>query len=140
MSPLTTCPSDDLETGVYAPLCLLIASLLLFFRTVLLELAFTVRINGSCVSSPSAPTHNSRHLPGTTSTFLQFSGNTLALIGQQQRLSHHSMPILASMLAVLFLVALGILTLAGIRENASATAAVFVLHARIARLLHVLES
>ena len=45
------------------------------------------------------------------------------------------MPISASTLTVLFLVALGVLALAGIRENASATAAVFVFHARIARLL-----
>jgi hypothetical protein len=47
------------------------------------------------------------------------------------------MPISASTLAVLFLVALGILSLAGIRENASATAAVFVFHARIPLPLRV---
>ncbi|SRR6266404_1515970 len=47
--------SDDLETGIYSPLCFLTASLLLlFFRPILLELAATVRINGSYVSIPSA--------------------------------------------------------------------------------------
>lgn len=118
--------------GVYSPLCLLTASLLLlFFRPVLLELASTVRINGS----------NYIYL-------LQFSGKTLALIGAAATLLDavatsavsaatasayltaeiHSMPISASTLTVLFLVALGILALAGIRENASATAAVFVFH------------
>ncbi|KAN0137458.1 Amino acid permease domain containing protein [Lactarius tabidus] len=118
--------------GIYSPLCLLTASLLLlFFRPLLLELASTVRINGS----------NYIYL-------LQFSGKTLALIGAAATLLDavatsavsaatasaylsaeiHSMPISASALAVLFLVALGILALAGIRENASATAAVFVFH------------
>jgi hypothetical protein len=38
--------------GIYSPLCLLTASLLLiFFRPLLLELASTVRINGSYVTS-----------------------------------------------------------------------------------------
>ncbi|KAI9451769.1 amino acid permease-domain-containing protein [Lactarius psammicola] len=118
--------------GIYSPLCLLTASLLLlFFRPVLLELASTVRINGS----------NYIYL-------LQFSGKTLALIGAAATLLDavatsavsaatasaylsaeiHSMPISASVLTVLFLVALGVLALAGIRENASATAAVFVFH------------
>jgi hypothetical protein len=46
--------------GIYSPLCLLTASLLLiFFRPLLLELASTVRINGSYVtfliSAPSGP-------------------------------------------------------------------------------------
>ncbi len=49
----------------------------------------------------------------------------------------HSMPISASALTILFLVALGVLALAGIRENASATAAIFVFHARITRLPRV---
>ena len=90
---------------------------------------------------------------------LQFSGKTLALIGAAATLLDavatsavsaatasaylsdeiHSMPISASTLTVLFLLALGILALAGIRENASATAAVFVFHARITRLLPVLQ-
>jgi len=43
-----------------------------------------------------------------------------------------SMPISATLLTVLFLVALGVLALAGIRESASVTAAVFVFHARLA--------
>lgn len=47
----------------------------------------------------------------------------------------HSMPISTTLLTVLFLVALGVVALAGIRESASATAAVFVFHARIARSL-----
>jgi len=44
----------------------------------------------------------------------------------------HSMPIPTTLLTVLFLVALGVLSLAGIRESASATAVVFVFHVRIA--------
>jgi len=90
---------------------------------------------------------------------LQFSGKTLALIGAAVTLLDavatsavsaatasaylsaeiHSMPISTSMLAVLFLIALGVLALAGIRENASATAAVFLFHARITRLLRVTQ-
>ena len=42
------------------------------------------------------------------------------------------MPISATLLTVLFLVALGVLALAGIKESASAAAAVFVFHARLA--------
>ncbi|KAH9057249.1 amino acid permease-domain-containing protein [Lactarius vividus] len=135
--------------GIYSPLCLLTASLLLlFFRPVLLELASTVRINGSCVSSPSAPKPKLTSLSRNYIYLLQFSGKTMALIGAAATLLDavatsavsaatagayisaeiHSMPISASVLAVLFLVALGILALAGIRENASATAAVFVFH------------
>jgi hypothetical protein len=37
------------------------------------------------------------------------------------------------LLTVLFLVALGFVALAGIRESASATAAVFIFHARLAQ-------
>ena len=44
----------------------------------------------------------------------------------------HSMPISTTLLTVLFLVALGVVALAGIRESASATAAVFIFHARLA--------
>ncbi|KAI0245718.1 amino acid permease-domain-containing protein [Lactifluus subvellereus] len=118
--------------GIYSPLCLLTASLLLlFFRPLLLELASTVRINGS----------NYVYL-------LQFSGKMLSLVGAAATLLDavatstvsaatasaylsaeiHAMPISASMLTVLFLIALGVLALAGIRESASATAAVFVFH------------
>ena len=81
---------------------------------------------------------------------LQFSGKMLSLVGAAATLLDavatstvsaatasaylsaeiHAMPISASVLTVLFLVALGILALAGIRESASATAAVFVFHAR----------
>jgi hypothetical protein len=43
-----------------------------------------------------------------------------------------SMPISTTLLTVLFLVALGVLALAGIRESASAAAVVFVFHARLA--------
>jgi hypothetical protein len=49
--PPSDCPPPDnfnLFQGIYSPLCLLTASLLLFvFRPLLLELASTVRINGS---------------------------------------------------------------------------------------------
>ena len=91
---------------------------------------------------------------------LQFSGKTLALIGAAATLLDavatsavsaatasaylaaevHSMPISASTLTILFLVALGILALAGIRENASAAAAVFVFHACITPLLRIRQS
>ena len=91
---------------------------------------------------------------------LQFSGKTLALIGAAATLLDavatsavsaatasayltteiQSMPFSASTLAILFLVALGILALAGIRENASAAAAVFVFHARITLLLRIRQS
>jgi hypothetical protein len=141
------------ETGIYSPLCLLTASLLLlFFRPVLLELASTVRINGSCVSSQHVPIPSSRRSFTRNYIYLlQFSGKTLALIGAAATLLDavatsavsaatasaylsaeiHSLPISASTLAVLFLVALGVLALAGIKENATATAAVFVFHVRI---------
>lgn len=83
---LTIRLSDDLETGIYSPLCLLTASLLLlFFRPVLLELASTVRINGSCVSFLVAPTSSSHHFPGTTSTSCSFRGRLWRLLGRQQR-------------------------------------------------------
>lgn len=54
--PYSTCPQPDRSVifflGIYSPLCLLTASLLLFFfRPLLLELASTVRINGSYVIS-----------------------------------------------------------------------------------------
>ncbi|KAI9449880.1 amino acid permease-domain-containing protein [Russula earlei] len=118
--------------GIYSPFCLLTASLLLLvFRPLLLELASTVRINGS----------NYVYL-------LQFSGKMLALVGAAATLLDavatstvsaatasaylvaeiRSMPISTTSLTVLFLIALGILALAGIRESASATAAVFVFH------------
>lgn len=42
------------------------------------------------------------------------------------------MPISTTLLTVLFLVALGVLALAGIKESASAAAAVFVFHACLA--------
>ncbi|KAI9447452.1 amino acid permease-domain-containing protein [Lactarius indigo] len=127
--------------GIYSPLCLLTASLLLlFFRPLLLELASSVRINGS----------NYIYL-------LQFSGKTMALIGAAATLLDavatsavsaatasaylsaeiHSMPVSASVLAILFLVALGVLALAGIKENASATAAVFVFHILVMAALAV---
>lgn len=120
------------SAGVYSPLCLLTASLLLlFFRPLLLELAATVRTNGS----------NYVYL-------LQFSGRMLALVGAAATLldaiatstvsaatasaylsaEFHSMPISTTLLTVLFLVALGVVALAGIRESASATAAVFIFH------------
>jgi hypothetical protein len=41
-----------------------------------------------------------------------------------------SIPISTTLLTVVFIVALGVIALAGIRESASATAAVFVFHAR----------
>jgi len=41
-----------------------------------------------------------------------------------------SMPLSTTLLTVLFLIALGVLALAGIKESVSATAAVFVFHAR----------
>ncbi|KAH9959164.1 amino acid permease-domain-containing protein [Russula dissimulans] len=118
--------------GVYSPLCLLTASLLLLvFRPLLLELASTVRINGS----------NYVYL-------LQFSGKMLALVGAAATLLDAiatstvsaatassylsaeipSMPLSTTLLTVLFLIALGVLALAGIRESASVTAAVFVFH------------
>ncbi|KAH9970461.1 amino acid permease-domain-containing protein [Russula compacta] len=118
--------------GIYSPLCLLTASLLLFvFRPLLLELASTVRMNGS----------NYIYL-------LQFSGKMLSLVGAAATLLDavatstvsaatasaylsaeiHSLPISTTLLTVLFLVALGVLALAGIRESATATAAVFVFH------------
>ena len=43
-----------------------------------------------------------------------------------------SMPISTTLLTVLFLVAFGVLALAGVRESASAAAVVFVFHARLA--------
>ena len=43
-----------------------------------------------------------------------------------------SMPISTTLLTVLFLIALGVFALAGIRECASAAAVVFVFHARLA--------
>lgn len=49
------------------------------------------------------------------------------------------MPISASTLAVIFLVALGVLALAWIKENSSAQAAVFAFHERIIRLLRIPE-
>lgn len=49
------------------------------------------------------------------------------------------MPISASTLAVIFLVALGVLALAWIKENFSAQAAVFAFHERIIRLLRIPE-
>lgn len=49
------------------------------------------------------------------------------------------MPISASTLVVLFLVALGVLALAWIKENSSAQAAVFVFHERITHLLRIPE-
>lgn len=143
------------ETGIYSPLCLLTASLLLlFFRPVLLELASIVRINGSCVSLPHVPIPSSRHFTRNYIYLLQFSGKALAIIGAAATLLDavatsavsaatasaylsaeiHSLPISTSALAVLFLVALGVLALAGIRENATATAAVFVFHVRIIHL------
>jgi hypothetical protein len=81
---------------------------------------------------------------------LQFSGKMLSLVGAAATLLDavatsavsaatasaylsseiHAMPISTSMLTVLFLIALSVLALAGIRESASATAAVFVFHAR----------
>lgn len=83
---------------------------------------------------------------------LQFSGKMLALVGAAATLLDavatstvsaatasaylsaeiRSIPISMTVLTVLFLVALGVLALAGIRESASATAAVFVFHARFA--------
>jgi hypothetical protein len=43
------------------------------------------------------------------------------------------MPISMSLLTVLFLAALGFVALAGIKESASATAVVFIFHARLAQ-------
>jgi hypothetical protein len=83
---------------------------------------------------------------------LQFSGKMLALVGAAATLLDAvatstvsaatasaylsaeipSIPISTTLLTVLFLVALGILALAGIRESASAAAAVFVFHVRFA--------
>ena len=83
------CPirlSDDSETGIYSPICLLTASLLLlFFRPVLLELASTVRINGSYVSFLRARRPSSRHFPGTTSTSSSFRAILWHLLEQPQR-------------------------------------------------------
>jgi hypothetical protein len=84
---------------------------------------------------------------------LQFSGKMLALVGAAATLldavatstvsaatasaylsaEFHSMPISMTLLTVLFLVALGVVALAGIRESASVTAAVFIFHARFAQ-------
>jgi hypothetical protein len=84
---------------------------------------------------------------------LQFSGKMLALVGAAATLldavatstvsaatasaylsaEFHSMPVSTTLLTVLFLIALGIVALAGIRESASATAAVFIFHARAPR-------
>ena len=44
----------------------------------------------------------------------------------------HSMSISTTLLTVLFLIAIGVVALAGIRESASAAAAVFIFHARLA--------
>jgi hypothetical protein len=82
---------------------------------------------------------------------LQFSGKMLALVGAAATLldavatstvsaatasaylsaEFQSLPISMTLLTVLFLVALGVVALAGIRESASATAAVFIFHARL---------
>jgi hypothetical protein len=84
---------------------------------------------------------------------LQFSGKMLALVGAAATLldavatstvsaatasaylsaEFHSMPISMTLLTILFLVALGVVALAGIRESASAAAAVFIFHARLAQ-------
>lgn len=81
---------------------------------------------------------------------LQFSGKMLSLVGAAATLLDalatstvsaatasaylsaeiHSLPISTTLLTVLFLIALGVLALAGIRESATATAAVFVFHVR----------
>jgi hypothetical protein len=83
---------------------------------------------------------------------LQFSGKMLALVGAAATLldaiatstvsaatasaylsaEFHSMPISMTLLTVLFLVALGVVALAGISESASAAAAVFIFHVRLA--------
>jgi hypothetical protein len=90
---------------------------------------------------------------------LQFSGKLLALVGAAATLldavatstvsaatasaylsaEFHSMPISMTLLTVLFLVALGVVALAGIRESASAAAAVFIFHARLAQF-HVFRA
>ncbi|KAI0265919.1 amino acid permease-domain-containing protein [Gloeopeniophorella convolvens] len=122
------------SAGIYSPICLLTASLLLvFLRPLLLELASTVHINGS----------NYVYL-------LQFSGRTLSLIGAAATLldaiatstvsaatasaylsAETHLPMSAPVLTILFLVVLGVVAVAGIKENASITAAVFMFHARI---------
>ncbi len=98
------------------------------------------------------------YLPSRNYVYLlQFSGKMLALVGAATTLldavatstvsaatasaylsaEFHSIPISTTLLTVLFLVALGIVALSGIRESASATAAVFIFHARLARSQHV---
>ncbi|KAI0047380.1 hypothetical protein FA95DRAFT_1559224 [Auriscalpium vulgare] len=118
--------------GIYSPLCLFVASLLLlFFRPVMLELAATVRINGA----------NYVYL-------LQFAGKTASIVGAAATLLDavatstvsaatastylageiNTLPFSAGVLTILFLVALSLVALAGIKESASVTAVVFVFH------------
>lgn len=118
--------------GIYSPLCLVVATfLLLFFRPVMLELANAVHLNGA----------NYVYL-------LQASGKFLAIIGAAGTLldaiatsavsaatastylagEFAHLPISTGVLAILFLIALGLFALAGLRESTTVTASVFLFH------------
>ncbi|KAI0245717.1 hypothetical protein BJV78DRAFT_1260768, partial [Lactifluus subvellereus] len=109
--------------GIYSPLCLLTASLLLlFFRPLLLKLASTVRINGSYEPQFS---EKMLSLVGAAATLLDaVATSTVSAATASAYLSAeiHAMPISASMLTV------PIPHCAW--QSASETAAVFVFHAR----------
>ncbi|KAI0062936.1 hypothetical protein BV25DRAFT_1855218 [Artomyces pyxidatus] len=127
-----TFPLVAASAGVYSPVCLLVACLLLFFfRRIMLELASTVRLNGA----------NYVYL-------LQFAGKTLSLVGAAATLldgvvtatvsaatastylagevTH--LPFSTVVLTVLFFVGLSLVAFAGVKESASITAGIFIFH------------
>ncbi|KAA1477796.1 hypothetical protein DENSPDRAFT_787193 [Dentipellis sp. KUC8613] len=127
-----TFPVIAATAGVFSPLCLVVACLLLlFFRPVMLELAAAVRLNGA----------NYIYL-------LQFSGKLASVIGAAATLldavatstvsaatastyltgEFGHLPVSSGVFTIIFLSAFGLLALAGIRESASLSASVFVFH------------
>ncbi|KZV64688.1 hypothetical protein PENSPDRAFT_656347 [Peniophora sp. CONT] len=127
-----TFPLVAAAAGVYAPICLVIACLLLFLlRPLLLELASAAHLNGA----------NYIYL-------LQFSGKTMGVVGATATLldaictstvsaatassylsgefSH--LPISPAVITMIMIIGLGVLALAGLRESASVSAAIFAFH------------
>ncbi|VDB89935.1 unnamed protein product [Peniophora sp. CBMAI 1063] len=127
-----TFPLVAAAAGVYAPICLVLACLLLsLLRPLLLELASAAHLNGA----------NYIYL-------LQFSGKTMGVIGATATLldaictstvsaatasSYLSgefthLPVSPGVITIVLLIGLGLLALAGLRESASVSAAIFAFH------------
>ncbi|KAI0029916.1 amino acid permease-domain-containing protein [Vararia minispora EC-137] len=128
-----TFPLVAAVAGVYAPICLVISCLLLtFLRPLMLELSSAAHINGA-----------------TYMYLLQFSGKLMSIVGASSTLldavctttvsaatasaylsgEFHHLSTSPAVVTVALLIGLTLLSLAGLRESATASALIYVFHA-----------